>query len=274
MSDEKQPLIEMRGIEKSFGRVHALKGVDLEVRDGEIMGLVGDNGAGKSTLVKTLVGIHQPDAGEIYIDGTRTTIESPKEAQKHGIATVYQDLALVDELPVHANMFLGRTKKNRHLGGLFHTIDWKGMREEAERTLSERLNFQVPTDAKVEFLSGGERQAVAIGRALVTDPDVVVLDEPTSALSADAAQRVIDLVKTLRDEGISVLLISHNLEEVFSLTDRITVLRAGERIQTVESADVTEDEVVEMMITGKSIEELRRRSRADSGSEVEPAPGD
>jgi ABC-type sugar transport system ATPase subunit len=256
MSDDTTPLVEMRGIEKSFGRVHALNGVDLEVREGEIMGLVGDNGAGKSTLVKTLVGIHEQDAGEVYINGELVDIENPKEAQSHGIATVYQDLALVDELPVHANMFLGRTK-TRKLGGVFETIDWGGMRDEAERTLSERLNFEVPIDSKVEFLSGGERQAVAIGRALVTDPDIVILDEPTSALSADAARRVIDLVKTLRDEGISVLLISHSLEEIFSLTDRITVLHTGERVETVHSEDVTEDEVVEMMISGKPVGELR-----------------
>lgn len=256
MSSDETPLVEMRGIEKRFGRVHALDGVDLDVRDGEIMGLVGDNGAGKSTLIKTLVGIHEPDAGEILINGEPANIESPKDAQKYGIATVYQDLALVDELPVHANMFLGRVKKRR-LGGIIPTIDWDGMREEAEYTLTERLNFDVPIDSKVEFLSGGERQAVAIGRALITDPDLVILDEPTSALSADAARRVIELVKTLRDEGISVLLISHSLEEIFSLTDRITVLHTGERVDTVNSADVTEDEVVEMMISGKTVEALR-----------------
>lgn len=260
MADDDTPLVEMRGIEKRFGRVHALDGVDLDVRDGEIMGLVGDNGAGKSTLVKTLVGIHDQDAGEVYIDGEPADIQSPKNAQAHGIATVYQDLALVDELPVHANMFLGRVKKKR-TAGLFTTIDWASMREEAERTLTERLSFDVPIDAKVEFLSGGERQAVAIGRALVTDPDLVILDEPTSALSADAARRVIELVKTLRDEGISVLLISHSLEEIFSLTDRITVLHTGKRVETVHREDVTEDEVVEMMISGKPVGRLRREQR-------------
>lgn len=261
MTEANTPLVEMKGIEKRFGRVRALDGVDLEVRDGEIMGLVGDNGAGKSTLVKTLVGIHDPDAGEVYIDGTATDIQSPKDAQKHGIATVYQDLALVDELPVHANMFLGRVK-TRRMGGILKTIDWGSMRAEAKQTLRDRLNFDVPIDAKVEFLSGGERQAVAIGRALVTDPDLVILDEPTSALSADAARRVIELVKTLRDEGISVLLISHSLEEIFSLTDRITVLHTGERVETVDSEDVTEDEVVEMMISGKTVTRLRTEEQS------------
>lgn len=256
MSNDKPPLVEMRGIEKQFGRVQALNNVDLEVQDGEIMGLVGDNGAGKSTLIKTLVGVHEPDAGRIFIDGESTNIESPKDAQSHGIATVYQDLALVDELPVHANMFLGRVKTHR-IAGILPIIDWETMRQEAEYTLTERLNFDVPIDSKVEFLSGGERQAVAIGRALITNPDLVILDEPTSALSADAAQRVIELVKTLRNEGISVLLISHSLEEIFSLTDRITILHTGECVETVNSADVTEDEVVEMMISGKTVNTLR-----------------
>jgi ABC-type sugar transport system ATPase subunit len=265
MSRDEQALVEMRGIEKRFGRVEALNHVDFEIRDGEIMGLVGDNGAGKSTLIKTLVGIHEPDAGEIRINGETVDIENPKEAQAYGIATVYQDLALVDELSVHANMFLGRVKKRR-IGGLIETIDWPSMREEAERTLSERLKFDVPVDSKVEFLSGGERQAVAIGRALVTDPDIVILDEPTSALSADAVQRVIDLVKTLRDEGVSVLLISHSLEEIFSLTDRITVLHAGECVGVFDSESVTEDDVVEMMISGNAVGPVEKDSESGPAS--------
>lgn len=260
MAEHETPLIEMEGIGKRFGRIRALEDVDLDVRDGEIMGLVGDNGAGKSTLIKTLVGIHQPDEGEIRVKGEPVTMDSPKEAQSYGIATVYQDLALVDQLTVDANIFLGRTK-TRKIGGIIPVIDWAGMRREAEATLKDRLNFDVPVDSKVEFLSGGERQAVAIGRALITDPNLIILDEPTSALSTDAAQRVIDLVKTLRDEGISVLLISHSLEEIFSLTDRITVLHSGKRVGTVTSDNVTEDEVVEMMIAGTSIDEIRTRSQ-------------
>ncbi len=259
MAEHETPLIEMEGIGKRFGRIRALEDVDLKVKNGEIMGLVGDNGAGKSTLIKTLVGIHQPDEGEIRVKGEPVTMDSPKEAQSYRIATVYQDLALVDQLTVDANIFLGRTK-TRKIGGIIPVIDWAGMRREAEATLKDRLNFDVPVDSKVEFLSGGERQAVAIGRALITDPDLIILDEPTSALSTDAAQRVIDLVKTLRDEGISVLLISHSLEEIFSLTDRITVLHSGKRVGTVTSESVTEDEVVEMMIAGTPIDEIRTRS--------------
>lgn len=264
MVENETPLVEMEGIVKRFGRITAIEDVDLNVKDGEIMGLVGDNGAGKSTLIKTLVGIHQPDEGEIRVQGETVTIDSPKEAQSSGIATVYQDLALVDQLTVDANIFLGRTK-TRKIGGLIPIIDWAGMQREAEATLRDRLNFDVPIDSKVEFLSGGERQAVAIGRALITDPDLIILDEPTSALSTDAAQRVIDLVKTLRDEGVSVLLISHSLEEIFSLTDRITVLYSGKCVGTVKSENVSEDEVVEMMIAGNPLDEIRMRN-GDGGA--------
>lgn len=252
MSTNETPVIEMRDISKTFGRVEALDGVDISLQEGEIMGLVGDNGAGKSTLIKTLVGIHDPDRGEILVNGNKKRIAGPKQAQEYGIATVYQDLALVDDLPVHANMYLGRPETNT-VGGFFSVLDWKEMRSEADRILTDRLEFDVPIDSRVEFLSGGERQAVAIGRALVTDPDIVILDEPTSALSADAADRVINLIKTLRDEGITVLLVSHKLEQTFSLTDRVSVLYAGRLVGTFDSDDMTEDDVVEMMISGKAL---------------------
>jgi len=249
-TDSETLIIEMRAIDKSFGRIQALDGVDFEVRDNEVMGLVGDNGAGKSTLIKTLVGIHEPDGGEISIDGQPVTLSSPKEAQEQGIATVYQDLALVDELDVHTNVFLGRPEVNRR-AGVLPIVDWPTMREEADRILRDRLNFEVPIDSKVEFLSGGERQAVAVARAIATDPDIVILDEPTAALSADAADRVIDIVESLKAEGITVIIISHSLEEVFALTDRVTVLHAGEKVATVDSAAVTEDDILEMMISGQ-----------------------
>jgi ABC-type sugar transport system ATPase subunit len=257
MSPE-QPIIEMEGVEKQFGRVRALGGVDFDVRENEIVGLVGDNGAGKSTLIKTLVGIHDPDEGTIRIRGEQVSPSNPKEAQEYGIATVYQDLALVDELTVPANVFLGRSKKRR-LAGLLPIVDWGGMRAEADRILKERLDFEVPTDSRAEFLSGGERQAVAIARAIATDPEIVILDEPTAALSVDAADRVVDIIKSLRDEGMSVIVISHSLEEVFSLTDRITVLHAGQTVATVDSATVTEDDILQMMISGN-----RRLETADA----------
>ncbi len=260
-----EPLIEMRGIEKNFGRVIALNGVDLELREGEILGLLGDNGSGKSTLIKTLVGVHEPDAGEIFIRGERVDIGSPNEARQHGIATVYQDLALIDTISVAANMFLARNPVKR-LAGFIPVIDWDSMNERSERILRERLNLEIDPTAEVEFLSGGERQAVAIGRALVTEPDIVIMDEPTSALSADSARRVRELIATLNDEGITVLIISHNLDEIFELTDRITVLDNANHVGTIDTDEVTKENVVQMMVDGRMPEEIQQKSETAADS--------
>jgi ABC-type sugar transport system ATPase subunit len=243
------PIIEMRGIEKRFGQVVALDGVDLTLEEGEVLSLAGDNGSGKSTLVKTLVGIHEADAGTISIRGEERDITSPKVAREHGISTVYQDLALVDTLSVATNMFLGRTPTKRL--GVLRQVDWKQMNERAEEILRTRLNIDIDATKDVEYLSGGERQAVAIGRALVTDPDIVVMDEPMSALSADSRTRVRELIRSLNDEGITVLLISHSLDEVFSLTDRVTVLHSGHTVGTVHTASVSKDDIIQMMIGGE-----------------------
>ena len=242
-------LVEMRGIEKYFGRVVALNGVDLEVREGEIMGLLGDNGSGKSTLIKTLVGVHQPDAGEMYIRGSQVNISNPKEARQYGITTVYQDLALIDSLSVAANLFLARNPMKKFAG--ISVVDWETMNEQAEEIIRSRLNLEIDPTALVEFLSGGERQAVAIARSLVTDPDLVIMDEPTSALSADSARRVRELVKTLNQEGITVLLITHNMDEVLGLTDRVTILDSGDLVGTVDTDTVTKEDIVQMMVSGE-----------------------
>lgn len=248
MSTHETPVLEMRGISKSFGSLQALNDVDFSVNDQEIVGLVGDNGAGKSTLVKTLVGLHEPDDGEILLHGEPVTIADPKDARKHGIATVYQDLALVDELSVAMNLHLGRPLMKR-LGGVIPIVDWASMNENAEKVLRENLNIHIDPESKVEFLSGGERQAVAICRALVTDPDVIVMDEPTSALSADAAERVMNLITSLRDQGLSIVIISHNLDEIFKITDRMTILSNGQHITTVDTSTVNREQVVQMMIS-------------------------
>lgn len=248
MSSDETPVLEMDGISKSFGTLQALENVNLTVNENEIVGLVGDNGAGKSTLVKTLVGLHEPDAGEIRIRGEEINVSGPKEARQHGIATVYQDLALVDEQTVAMNLHLGRpiTKK---FAGVIPIVDWKQMNKNAEEVLRENLNIHIDPTSKVEFLSGGERQAIAICRALVSDPDVLVMDEPTSALSADAAERVIDLIKSLRDQGLSIVIISHNLDEIFEVTDRMTILSNGKHISTVDTNTVDRQQVVQMMIS-------------------------
>ena len=249
VTENDAPIIEMRGIDKTFGQVVALEGVDLTLREGEILALVGDNGSGKSTLVKTLVGIHQPDAGTISIREKERTVASPKAARDYGISTVYQDLALVDTLSVAANMFLGRTPTKRF--GLIRQVDWAQMNERAEEILRTRLNIEVDTTKEVEFLSGGERQAIAIGRALVTDPDIVIMDEPMSALSTDSKSKVRELIKSLNNEGITVLLISHSLDEVFDLTDRVTVLDNGRLVGTVDTDHVSKDDVVQMIVGGE-----------------------
>jgi len=249
-SPETPPLIEMENIHKRFGRVRALSGIDLELQDGEVLGLLGDNGSGKSTLIKTLVGVHSADEGEIRIRGEPVSIDSPKTARQYGIATVYQDLALVNEMSVAANVFLDRYPRKR-LASIVPMIDWQEMNERAEELIQRRLNLDLDVTKKVEFFSGGERQAIAVARALVTDPDIVIMDEPTSALSAESARRVQQLLRELNEEGISIIVISHNLDEVFELTDRITVLRSGELVGTVESGAVDKNDVVTMMVDGR-----------------------
>ena len=248
MSDDDAAVLKMRGISKSFGKVEALKEVDFSVNEHEIVGLVGDNGAGKSTLVKTLVGLHEPDSGTISLRGETVEISDPKDARRHGVATVYQDLALVDELSVAMNLHLGRpvTKK---VGGVVPVVDWKQMNEDAEEVLRENLNIHIDPKSKVEFLSGGERQAIAICRALVSNPDVLVMDEPTSALSTDAADRVINLIRSLRDRGLSIVIISHNLDEIFEVTDRVTILSNGSHVSTVDTDIAGREEIVQMMIS-------------------------
>lgn len=272
-SETSQPRIEVEHVQKRFGTVEALSDVTLTLEENEVLGLVGDNGAGKSTFIKTLVGIHQPDGGEIRFNGEAVTIDGPKHARKLGIGTVYQDLALVDELSVAENLFLGRMPVKK-LGGVVSVVDREYMSQEADRILREHLNIHVDPDTPVEYLSGGERQAVAIGRALVTDPDIVLLDEPTSALSKAAVEHVEELVEQLRDSGHSVILIDHNLEEVLSMTDRVAVLFQGEIVDEVDTDTVTRDDVVSMMVSGTSVhndedtddEPVSRKSDALSSS--------
>lgn len=265
-SNTPQPLIELKDIKKRFGTVEALSGVSLTLQDNEVLGLVGDNGAGKSTLIKTLVGIHQPDAGEIRIAGEPTKIEDPKQARRLGMATVYQDLALVDTLSVAENLFLGR-KPVKKIGGFLPVVDSKRMKTEAERILSDRLDIHIDPETPVEYLSGGERQAVAIGRALVTDPDIVLLDEPTSALSTAAVKRVKALVQQLRDSGHSIIIVDHNIEEVLSMTDRVAVLYQGSVVDVVSTDDTTRDDIVAMMISGGSFDEPVETSSKPNSSE-------
>lgn len=238
-----QPVFEMRGISKRFGHVDALIEVDFAVLPGEILALVGDNGAGKSTLIKTASGVYMPDKGEIYVNGQRVHLATPHDARNQGIATVYQDLALADSRDVAANLFLGREPTR------FGMVDKARMNREAREVL-RRLRTNIPSvQTPVGLLSGGQRQAVAIARAISQGGRIFIMDEPTAALGVRESANVLRLILGLKEQGSSVVVISHNLRHVFSIADRITVMRRGRKVGTRLKSDSTPDEVVRM-ITG------------------------
>jgi simple sugar transport system ATP-binding protein len=241
------PLLEARGIVKNFGKVAALRGADFEVRPHEVVALVGDNGAGKSTLVKTLAGVLQPDAGEIVFEGRPVEIHSPHDARDLGIETVYQDLALASDLDPAANLFLGRELMRSGLLGRLGFIDKATMRRQSDGAF-ERLSVAIQdTAAPVATMSGGQRQGVAVSRAVMWASKVVFMDEPTAALGVVQTRNVLDLIGRVRDQGLSVVLISHNMPEVLEVADRIEVLRLGERVAQFERGDVTMEEIVGAM---------------------------
>jgi simple sugar transport system ATP-binding protein len=241
------PLLEARGIIKSFGRVRALRGADFDVLPGEVVALVGDNGAGKSTLVKVLSGIYHADAGEIRFAGERVTVPSPEAARELGVETVYQDLALAPDLDPAANLYLGRELLRSGPLGWLGFLDKKAMRrgtDEAFATLGVGLQN---TAAPTATLSGGQRQGVAVSRAVTWASRVVFMDEPTAALGVVQTRKVLDLIRRVRDSGLSVVLISHNMPEVFEVADRIQVLRLGERVASFRAAEVSMEDVVAAM---------------------------
>jgi simple sugar transport system ATP-binding protein len=246
------PLLEARGIVKRFGHVEALRGADFEVRGGEVVGLVGDNGAGKSTLIKILSGTLHPDGGEIHFGGSRVTIDNPTAARALGIETVYQDLALAPELDPAANVFLGRELLRRGVLGRLGFLDKRGMRRQTDEAFS-RLGVRIQrTDVPVANLSGGQRQGVAVGRAVTWASRVLYMDEPTAALGVLQAQHVLDLIRSVRAQGISVVLISHNLLQVIEVADRIEVLRLGRRVASFAGGEVTVDEIIAAMTGGRA----------------------
>jgi len=239
------PLLELRGIDKSFGAVQALKDVQFDVSAGEVVALVGDNGAGKSTLIKVIAGIHPIDAGTILWEGRPVSLNGPKDASALGIATVYQDLALCDNLDVVANLFLGR-ETTAGLGPAA-VLDEVSMERRAIETL-RRLSVKIPSvRTPIAALSGGQRQSVAVARSVLWQNKVVLLDEPTAALGVAQTKEVLDLVRRLRDAGHGVVIISHNLADVFEVADRITVLRLGRYVGTFEAATVDHEEIVGYM---------------------------
>lgn len=239
------PLVEMRGMSISFGGVRAVDDVTLSLHAGEVVGLLGHNGAGKSTLIKMLSGAYRPDAGEIRLDGRPAAIHSPRDAKRHGIETIYQTLALAENLDAAANLFLGREIRSS-----WGTLDDVAMEAEARKVMA-RLNphFRKFKDP-VRALSGGQRQTVAIARAIYFNARVLIMDEPTAALGPQETQQVAELIVQLKKEGIGIFLISHDIHDVFDLADRVAVMKNGKLVGTARTTDVTKDEVLGMIILG------------------------
>jgi fructose transport system ATP-binding protein len=239
------------GLSKAFGHVQALKGVDVELDEGEILAIVGDNGAGKSTLIKILSGALQPDAGEIRVDGRPVTFRSPLSAREHGVETVYQELAVVPILDVAENLFLGRELRfGGKLGRLLPFIDKRAMRRAAREDLRS-LNINIPSvRQRVDTLSGGQRQAVAVARAPAFGRSIVIMDEPTAALGVRETAAVMDVIRRINERGLAIILISHNLPQVLELSDRVMVLRAGRRVGCVRTSETDIEQVVRMITSG------------------------
>jgi fructose transport system ATP-binding protein len=249
------PILEARDIKKSFGRVVALRGADFTARAGEVSALVGDNGAGKSTLIKIFSGAYPADSGTILLDGKPVTFTSPQDARRHGIETVFQDLALAPSLDVAANLFLGRETRSASFLGKIGFLNDGAMRKRAQQ---EMANLQIGLTSvrqPVFTLSGGQRQAIAVARATAWSKHVVIMDEPTAALGVRESHMVLRLIERVRDSGIAVIMISHSMPEVFEVADSITILRLGRTVREMRRTETTMTEVVAFM-TGAAVERL------------------
>jgi D-xylose transport system ATP-binding protein len=242
-----EPILELRGLNKSFGPVHVLHDIDFEVHPGQVTALVGDNGAGKSTLVKCIAGIHPTDSGQVLFNGEQVHIHGPRDAADLGIEVVYQDLALCDNLDIVQNMFLGRERGKL---GMLNEADM----EQAARTTLTSLSVRTVKSVRTQVasLSGGQRQTVAIAKAVLWNSKVVLLDEPTAALGVAQTRQVLDLVRRLAEQGLGVVLISHNMNDVFEVADRIACLYLGRMAAEVNTKDVTHGQVVELITAGRS----------------------
>ena len=248
-TEVRQPILQARNLVKTFGRVVGLDGVSLDLYPGEVLAIIGDNGAGKSTLIKCLTGAEVPDSGELFVSGQPVHFKRPQDARVHGIETVYQNLAVSPALDVASNLFLGREERLAGpLGSIFRVLDTKGMRRKAKEELT-RLGISTLQDVTVpvENLSGGQRQAVAVARAAAFGSKVVVLDEPTAALGVRESNQVLQLVRDLRDRGLPVILISHNMPHVFDVADRIHIQRLGKCAATITPQSHTMTDAVAIM---------------------------
>ncbi len=246
-SDTAAPILQLSGIVKNYGTVRALQGAALSVHRNEVVALVGDNGAGKSTMIKVISGVIQPDDGQITIDGRPTTFGSPLAPRKHGIETVYQDLALASDLDPAANLFLGREVLRRGLLGRLGMLDKARMRAQADDAFARLGVGLQDTRSQVGTLSGGQRQGIAVARAVLWASRLVLMDEPTAALGVVQTERVRNLIESVRAQGVSVLLVSHNLPFVFEVADRIEVLRLGRRVAVFTRAQATAERVLGAM---------------------------
>jgi rhamnose transport system ATP-binding protein len=247
---DSKPILELDGISKRFPGVQALTDAHFDVRAGEVHALLGENGAGKSTLIKIISGVHKPDTGEMRINGQRVSFNTPREAQAMGIATIYQELSLYPELSVAENIFMGHAPR-----GFLGAVDWRTMRRKAQEILDSLEIYDLDVDSKVGSLTVGKRQRVEIAKALSLNARILIMDEPTAALTEADVQRLFGIVRLLRERGVGIIYISHRMEEVFTLTDRVTVLRDGHYVGTKPVQDVSSDELIEMMV-GRTIENL------------------
>lgn len=251
MMSDKKPFLKINDIKKSYGAVQALDGVSFEVYPGEVVALVGDNGAGKSTTIKIISGVEQPDTGEIHIEDEVVSLNGPSISEKLGIQTVYQDLALCDNLDIVSNLYLGREIRKTIIPGALSTLDKIEMETKAAPVLRDLKINLPPLNSLVASLSGGQRQVVAVARAVLWGSKMVMLDEPTAALGVAQQKTVLDLIRNLRANGVGVIVISHNMADVFEVADRIVVLRLGKTIANFVTKDTTREEVI-AAITGAS----------------------
>ncbi len=260
-----EPALRLAGISKSFGAGQALRNVDFEVYTGEVGGLVGDNGAGKSTLIKTISGVNIPDTGAIYVNGRRASISKPADATSLGIETVYQDLALCDNLDVVANLYLGREERTTLVPFVVRPLNEIKMEKRAQEVLKQ-LDVKIPSiRVPVASLSGGQRQSIAVAKTILRNARVVLLDEPTAALGVAQTRQVLNLIRRLRDSGLAVVVISHNLADVFEVVDRVVVLRLGQRVATFDVRNTTPEQVV-AAITGAEFGAIMNNSETEQAS--------
>jgi ABC-type sugar transport system ATPase subunit len=274
-----EALLRGESLTKHFGGLTAVDDVSMDIYPGQVMGLVGDNGAGKSTFIKMISGVYQPDGGKVYFKGEEVAFKGPREARDMGIETIYQDLALAENLDVSSNIFLGREVKKRYLGGIVRTLDWSTMHNESAGAL-DRLDIDVPSlKQQIRNLSGGQRQAVAIARSIYWNARFMIMDEPTAALAVPEQRKVLQLVLTLRDQGIPVIIISHNLQDIFAVADHITILRRGQKVGELKADQTTPDEIVSLMVGAEAVHEMGvipkalEANNSEEGENSEPDAG-